>query len=100
MNFDRYRRGSSDTMENYILEFEKFYNKTKTFKMELPERVLAFKLIEDSGLKHNERLFVLTTVNYTEQSTLFLQMKNALKNYFGQQSKPIQTDKTQNSRKS
>ena len=60
VNFDRYQRDSSDTMENYILEFEKLYNKTKKFKMELPERVLAFKFLENSGLKHTKRLFILT----------------------------------------
>ena len=97
MNFDRYRKDSSDIMENYILEFEKLYNKTKKFKMELPESVLAFELLENSGLKHNEQLLALTWVNNTEQNTIFLQIKNTLKKFFRQQSKPIHSDMTQHS---
>ena len=97
VNFDRYRKDSSDIMENYILEFEKLYNKTKKFKMELPESVLAFELLENSGLKHNEQLLALTWVNNTEQNTIFLQIKNTLKKFFRQQSKPIHSDMTQHS---
>ena len=72
VNFYRYRKDSSDSMENYILKFEKFCDKTKKFKMELPESVLAFKFLENSVLKHKERLLVLTGVNYTDQNTFFL----------------------------
>ena len=39
--------------------------------MDLPHKVLAFKLLDNSGLKHNDRLLVLTGVNYAEQTTLF-----------------------------
>ena len=37
VNFDRYRRSPCDSMEKYIVEFEKLY-------VELPQSVLAFKL--------------------------------------------------------
>ena len=97
VNFDRYKRDSKETMDRYILEFEKLYNKTKKFKMDLPQSVLAFKLLENSGLKHNDRLLVLTGVNYAEQTTLFQQMKSALKKFFGQQSKPISSEFSQQS---
>ena len=65
--------------------------------MELPESVLAFKFLENSVLKHKERLLVLTGVNYTDQNIFFLRMEDALTKFFGQQSKPIHSDKTQNS---
>ena len=82
VNFDSYQKDCSDTMENYIVEFEKLYN--RKFKTELPEGNLTFKHLENSGLKHNEKLLVLTGVNYTKPNTLFLQMKNTLKKFFGQ----------------
>ena len=33
------------SMDVYVMDFEKLYNKTKKFKMELPEAVCAFKLL-------------------------------------------------------
>ena len=82
VNFDSCGKDCSDTMENYIVEFEKLYN--KEFKTELTEGILTFKRLENSGLKHNKKLLVLTGVNYTEPNIFFLQMKNALKKCFGQ----------------
>ena len=40
-----------------------------------------------------------TWVKYTEQNSLFLQMKNALKKFFGQQSILLHSCKTQHSSK-
>ncbi|CAG2236150.1 unnamed protein product [Mytilus edulis] len=37
--FDRFRRSEVSLMEEYVTEFEKLYNKTKKFKMELPQPV-------------------------------------------------------------
>ena len=82
VNFGSSRKDCSDTMENYIVEFEKLYN--EKFKAELTEGILTFKRLENSGLKHNKKLFVLTGVNFTEPNTFFLQMKNYLKKFFGQ----------------
>ena len=46
-NFDRYKRKNEDTMESYVIEFEKLYHKTRKFNMELPEsyRVQALVII-------------------------------------------------------
>ena len=95
VNFDRYKKIEIDTMDSYILEFEKRYNKTKKFKMQLPESVLAFKLLENSGLQNNDRLLVLTGVDYNEQDSLYKQMKSSLKKFFGQQAKPIPPEQNQ-----
>lgn len=48
--FDRFRRSKVNSMEDYVTEFEKLYHKSKKFKMELPQPVLAFKLLECSEL--------------------------------------------------
>ncbi|XP_057310466.1 uncharacterized protein LOC130648431 [Hydractinia symbiolongicarpus] len=87
-NFDRYKRKSDETIESYIIEFEKLYNKTKKFDMGLPDSVLAFKLLDGACLKHSDRQLILTGVNYEEVNTMFKQMKIALKKFFGEQSLP------------
>ena len=54
--------------------------------MELPQPVLAFKLLECSDLEIKDRELVLTGVDYEKKSdTLFKQMSISLKTFFGQQ---------------
>ena len=83
--FDRFKRSMVKTMEEYVNEYEKLYNKTKKFKMELPQPVLAFKLLEGSELEMKDRQLVLTGVDYTKIDTLSKQMSTSLKKFFGQQ---------------
>ncbi|CAC5384736.1 unnamed protein product [Mytilus coruscus] len=83
--FDRFRRSKVSSMEEHVTEFEKLYNKTKKFKMELPQPVLAFKLLEYSELEMKDRQLVLTAVNYDQVESLFKQMATSLKKFFGQQ---------------
>ncbi|VDI80195.1 Hypothetical predicted protein [Mytilus galloprovincialis] len=77
--FDRFRRSKVSSMEEYVTEFEKLYNKTKKVKMELPQPVLAFKLLEYSELEMKDRQLVLTSVNYEQVESLFKQMATSLK---------------------
>ena len=70
------------------MEFEKLYFKAKRHKMELPQSVLAFKLLDGTLLEHKDRQLVLTAVNYSDIDNLFKQMKSALKKFFGEQSMP------------
>ena len=83
--FDRFRRSKVSSMEDYVTEFEKLYNKTKKFHMELPQPVLAFKLLECSELEMKDRQLVLTGVDYAKVDDLFKQMSTSLKKFFGQQ---------------
>ena len=84
-DFDRFRRSKVTSMEDYVTEFEKLYNKTRKFKMDLPQPVLAFKLLEYSELEMKDRQLILTGVDYTKVDTLFTQMCTSLKKFFGQQ---------------
>ena len=56
--------------------------------MTLPPAVLAFRLLDGSGLEHQERQLVLTAVDYTKTDTMFVQMTQALRKFFGKQSVP------------
>ena len=53
--FDRYKQTDNVPMEEYVTKFEKLYTKAKKFKLDLPEPVLAFKLLDCSGLSHKDR---------------------------------------------
>ena len=86
--FDRYQRTSQVSMESYVAEFEKLYNRTKKYNMTLPQSVLAFKLLEGAGLEHKDRQLVLTGVDYSDMENLFKQMTTSLVKFFGKQSMP------------
>ena len=44
--FDRYKKDSGQKMDDLILEFKTRYNRAKQKEMELPQAILAFKLLD------------------------------------------------------
>ena len=91
--FDRYEKVKDMKMDEYLLEFEKHYNRIKQKEMELSQSVLAFKLLDACKISHHERQLVLTAVHYEEKETLFDQMKASLRKFYGEQSMSRDTEK-------
>lgn len=77
--FDGYKRNEEGISE-YIIEFERRHNICKKHDMELPDAVLAFKLLDGAGIERKERQLVLTAV---ASDIKFSSMKSALKRIFG-----------------
>ena len=75
-------------MEDFILEFEKLYNRIRQKNMILPPAVIALKLLDASQLNSNNQKLVLTLVDYNKVYTLFDKMKSALRKCHGQQAIP------------
>ena len=48
--FEKFRRKSSENIQDYITGFEKVYNKVREHDMELPDGVLAYKLLHHANL--------------------------------------------------
>lgn len=59
-NFDAFKRTENMKISDYILEFDKCYNKAKKYEMALPEAVLAFKMLDKAGLSSQEKQLALT----------------------------------------
>ena len=78
--FEQFRKLSDMCMNDYIIDFERLYNKTKKFNMELPDTVLAFKLLDSCQLSLQEKQLALTA---TKGDKSYLSMKSALKRIFG-----------------
>ena len=77
--FDRITKGNGVSMVDYIVEFERRYNRIRQFKMELLDAVLAFKLLDTAGLHIKDKQLALTAC----PSLTFDNMKAALKRIFG-----------------
>ena len=84
MLFDRYVKSPNENMEDYFIEFEKRYNRIKQKSVILPSPILAFKLLDSSGLDTRDRQLVLIGVNYSVTDTLLNQMKSALRKFYGE----------------
>ena len=84
VNFDMYRRESGATIVAYINGFEKRYNAMKGTDCKLPQAVLSFKLLDCAGISKQDRMFVLTGIDYSKKDTLFTQAKSALRKYVGE----------------
>jgi hypothetical protein len=51
-SFDTFQRPENMSMTDYIVEFDKRYNKSKKYDMSLPEAVLAFKISLEKVQQH------------------------------------------------
>ena len=85
VTFDEYKRPAEVNIVSYINEFEKLYNRIKKEDCKLPQAVLAFKLLKSAEISQNDRLLVLTGIDYSKKTTLFDQAKVSLKKFAGEQ---------------
>ena len=81
-DFERLRKEEDMSMSDFIIEYERRYNICRKYKMDYPDSVLAFKLLDNAGLSVKERQLVLTAASDRN----FSSMKSALKRIFGDSS--------------
>lgn len=79
-SFDPFQRQENMSMTDYIVEFDKRYNKSKKYEMSLPEAVLAFKILDNAGLTSKDRQLALTASSDIKYGP----MKSALQRIFGE----------------
>ena len=60
--FEKFSRVSSMNMNEYIIEFERLYNKIKNQEMTLPEGVLAYRFLNGSNISENHKQLVRATL--------------------------------------
>ena len=84
-DFEDFTRRSGQSINDYVAEFDQKYNKLRKLKLELPSAILAFKLFRRANITQEERLLVLTAMNYTEKQKLYGQAKTSLKKFKGEQ---------------
>ncbi|XP_057309261.1 uncharacterized protein LOC130647426 [Hydractinia symbiolongicarpus] len=78
-NFEKMFKTKEMTMKQYVIEFERLHNKAKQYGMELPDGILAYKLLANARLPEEQERLVKATI--TELT--FSGMKNQLKRIFG-----------------
>ena len=71
--FDSFRRKPKQKLQDFLIEFDKLYNRSASRDMKLPSTVLAFKLLDAAGLSKTERSFVLTGMDFSKKEQLYEQ---------------------------
>ena len=82
-DFEDFQRVDSMTINDYIAKFDSKYHKIQKKGMSLPSEILAFKLLRRANISRDEKLLVMTGMNYSEKSTLYDQAKRSLKKFKG-----------------
>ncbi|ESO98891.1 hypothetical protein LOTGIDRAFT_158847 [Lottia gigantea] len=79
LSFENFRKTDDMSIETYVIEFERLNTRLVRYGMELPDAVLAFKLLDNACLSTQERQMSLTAA----ADLTYSDMKSALKRIFG-----------------
>ena len=82
-DFEDFRRSQSQSVEEYISVFDAKYRKIEKKNMKLPPEILAFKLLRRANISKEEKMLVLTGMNYDNKLTLYEEAKKSLKKFKG-----------------
>ena len=81
--FEDIQRTSGQSITEYIATFDSRYRKIEKLNMKLPSEILAFKLLRKANISKEEKMLVLTGMNYKNKSTLYEEAKQSLKKFKG-----------------
>ena len=83
-DFEEFTRSKDQSITDFISQFEQKHNKLQKKDIKLPPAIVAFKLIKAAKISKEERLMVLSGMNFEEKDQLFVQAKKALRKYMGE----------------
>lgn len=78
--FEDFHRQSEMSITEYIASFDSRYRKIEKLNMKLPSEILAFKLLRKANIGKEEKMLVLTGMNYANKETLYEEAKTSPKN--------------------
>ena len=81
--FDNCKKTDSQSLEDFINDFEVKYNRIKATGTKLPEEILAYMLMKRAGLKHIEKMLILSRIDIEDKTNLFKDVKTNMKNILG-----------------
>jgi len=84
-NFEDFQREQGQSITEYIAKFDQKYNRMKNLNINLPSEILAFKLLRKANIAKEEKMLVLTGMDYGNKATLYEQAKKSLRKFKGEQ---------------
>jgi hypothetical protein len=83
-NFEDFKREKGQSITEYISKFDQKYNRLVKIKMTLPSEILAFKLLRRADITREEKMLVLTGMDFSQKATLYDQAKKSLRKFKGE----------------
>ena len=71
------------SITEYIASFDSRYRKIEKLNMKLPSEILAFKLLRKANIGKEEKMLVLTGMDYANKETPYEEAKTSLKKFKG-----------------
>ena len=78
--FEKYSR-TSETVSEFIGEFDLKNSKLSKLNIKLPSEILAFKLLIHSNLTPEEQMLVKSGIDYSNRESMYEQTKTSLKKF-------------------
>ena len=82
-DFDDFKRKDGQAIQEFIAMFDSKYRKIEKKDMSLPSEILAFKLLKKANITKEEKLLVLTGMNFDNKAYLYEEAKSSLKKFKG-----------------
>ena len=82
-DFDDFTRKDDQLVSDFITQFDQKYNRIVKKGMKLPPEILAFQLLKRAKITGEEKMLVLTGMDYGKKEELFEQAKKSLKKFKG-----------------
>ena len=82
-DFEKFERKPGQNIREYVADFDLKFRKLEKLQIKLPPEILAFKLLKNANLRKQERMIVLTGVNFADKENMYKQTKHALIKFMG-----------------
>ena len=81
--FKNCRRKSEQKISGFIIEFEQRYNRIANKGIKLPQEILCFELLSNANISKQEKMLVLSGIDFEKKDSLFEQGIKSLKKFKG-----------------
>ena len=82
-DFEKFEKKHGQNIREYVADFDLKFRKLEKIHIKLPSEILAFKLLRNANLSKQERMLVLTGVNFAEKEKMYVQTKLSLIKFMG-----------------
>lgn len=73
--FEQHKRPASQSINDYINEFERLHNKLKHYKLVYPDAAVAYRLLESANLSKEKNELIRTTITKLEYNLVKIQLR-------------------------
>ena len=84
-DFDECRRGERQSIDEFIANFDEKYKRIVKGGTTIPQDILAFMMLKRARITKEERMLVVTGMDFTKKEELYEQAKTSLRKFKGDQ---------------